>query len=192
MCRSELQRFVTIQHPGPCQTDANIRRTRTNQDDHDIIRGALPEASHGLMQFLPALRNGEAIVVGEGVSMPMPMRIRLSPLPDNRRPRSATASFTTAWSRDDDGRPEDRRALASWDPRRGLTTACDPAEASGLTSRRDRNGDCEAVAGLQIGGDSSTGRDDHRWRGSVDFSHWGVPRITDQAPTRSHRKYRPP
>ena len=27
----------------------------TNQDDQDIVRSALPEASHGLMNFLPAL-----------------------------------------------------------------------------------------------------------------------------------------
>ena len=43
-----------------CNTLFALRMT--NQDDQDIIRGALPEASHGLMKFLPALRNGEAIV----------------------------------------------------------------------------------------------------------------------------------
>ncbi|HEV2187241.1 MAG TPA: DUF87 domain-containing protein [Stellaceae bacterium] len=79
-----------------CNTLFALRMT--NQDDQDIIRGALPEASHGLMKFLPALRNGEAIVVGEGVSMPM--RICFSPLPDDCRPRSATASFTNAWAQD--------------------------------------------------------------------------------------------
>jgi hypothetical protein len=79
-----------------CNTLFALRMT--NQDDQDIIRGALPEASHGLMKFLPALRNGEAIVVGEGVSMPM--RICFTPLPDDCRPRSATASFTNAWAKD--------------------------------------------------------------------------------------------
>jgi hypothetical protein len=53
------------------------------------------------MNFLPALRNGEAIAVGEGVAMPM--RICFSPLPEDRRPRSATTSFTLAWSKDSDG-----------------------------------------------------------------------------------------
>jgi DNA helicase HerA-like ATPase len=100
-----------------CNTMFAMRMT--NQDDQDIIRGALPEASHGLMQFLPALRNGEAIVVGEGVSMPM--RIRFSPLPDNHRPRSATASFTTAWSRDVDGRSEVEQTVERW--RRGIRSA---------------------------------------------------------------------
>jgi hypothetical protein len=91
----------------------------TSQEDQDIVRGALPEASHGLMKFLPALRNGEAIVVGEGVSMPM--RICFEPLPDNKRPRSATASFTTAWSRDVDDRSEVEQTVERW--RRGVRHA---------------------------------------------------------------------
>ena len=73
----------------------------TSHEDQDIVRSAVPEASHGLMNFLPALRNGEAIAVGEGVAMPM--RICFSPLPDGRRPKSATTSFTMAWSKDNDG-----------------------------------------------------------------------------------------
>jgi uncharacterized protein len=81
-----------------CNTIFAMRMT--NQVDQDIVRGAVPEASHGLMNFLPALRNGEAIVVGEGVSMPM--RICFDTLPEDRRPRSATASFTTAWANDCD------------------------------------------------------------------------------------------
>jgi hypothetical protein len=72
----------------------------TSHEDQDIVRSAVPEASHGLMNFLPALRNGEAIAVGEGVAMPM--RICFSPLPEHRRPKSATASFTNAWSKDSD------------------------------------------------------------------------------------------
>jgi uncharacterized protein len=91
----------------------------TNQDDQDIIRGALPEASHGLMKFLPALRNGEAIVVGEGVSMPM--RICFAPLPDNQRPMSATASFTTAWAKDVSDRTGIDQTIERW--RRGVRHA---------------------------------------------------------------------
>lgn len=73
----------------------------TGQEDQDIVRGALPEASHGLMDFLPALRNGEAIAVGEGVSMPM--RICFTPPPEGFRPKSATASFVSEWSKEVDG-----------------------------------------------------------------------------------------
>jgi hypothetical protein len=100
-----------------CNTMFAMRMT--NQDDQDIIRGALPEASHGLMQFLPALRNGEAIVVGEGVSMPM--RICFTPLPDDCRPKSSTASFTSAWSSDDRSRSEVENTIDRW--RRGVRHA---------------------------------------------------------------------
>jgi DNA helicase HerA-like ATPase len=100
-----------------CNTLFALRMT--NQDDQDIVRGALPEASHGLMKFLPALRNGEAIVVGEGVSMPM--RICFQPLPDKHRPRSSTASFSTAWARDVDDRSEVEQTVERW--RRGVRHA---------------------------------------------------------------------
>jgi hypothetical protein len=81
-----------------CNTIFAFRMTA--QEDQEIVRGAVPEASHGLMNFLPALRNGEAIAVGEGVSMPM--RICFTPPPDGQRPKSATASFTGAWSAESD------------------------------------------------------------------------------------------
>ena len=96
-----------------CNTMFALRMT--NHDDQDILRDALSEASHGLMNFLPALRNGEAIAVGEGVSMPM--RICFSPLPDDSQPKSSTASFTGAWSRDIDGREAVIQTVERW--RRG-------------------------------------------------------------------------
>src|SRR5436309_11559939 len=42
-----------------CNTMFALRMT--NHEDKDILRDALSEASHGLRNFLPALRNGEAI-----------------------------------------------------------------------------------------------------------------------------------
>jgi DNA helicase HerA-like ATPase len=96
-----------------CNTMFALRMT--NHDDQDILRDSLSEASHGLMKFLPALRNGEAIAVGEGVSMPV--RICFSPLPDDCRPKSTTASFTAAWSRDIDDRAAVVLTVERW--RRG-------------------------------------------------------------------------
>jgi DNA helicase HerA-like ATPase len=87
----------------------------TSHEDQDIVRSAVPEASHGLMNFLPALRNGEAIAVGEGVAMPM--RICFAPLPEDRRPKSATTSFTGAWSKGSDG-SQIEQTVERW--RRGL------------------------------------------------------------------------
>lgn len=81
-----------------CNTIFALRMT--NHSDQDIVRRAVPEASNGLMDFLPALRNGEAIAVGEGVSVPM--RICFDLLAEQYRPKSATASFSAAWSQDTD------------------------------------------------------------------------------------------
>jgi hypothetical protein len=99
-----------------CNTIFALRMT--NHDDQEIVRGAVPEASHGLMNFLPALRNGEAIAAGEGVSMPM--RVCFDLLPENRRPKSATASFTGSWSQESEG-GQVERAIERW--RRGIRTA---------------------------------------------------------------------
>jgi uncharacterized protein len=87
----------------------------TGPEDQEIVRSAVPEASHGLLNFLPALRNGEAIAVGEGVSMPM--RIRFTLPAEDQRPKSATASFASAWSMDSDASPI-ARTVERW--RRGI------------------------------------------------------------------------
>jgi DNA helicase HerA-like ATPase len=99
-----------------CNTIFALRMT--NHDDQEIVRGAVPEASHGLMNFLPALRNGEAIAAGEGVSMPM--RVCFDQLPDDHRPKSATASFTGSWSQETEASQVDR-AVERW--RRGVRHA---------------------------------------------------------------------
>jgi DNA helicase HerA-like ATPase len=100
-----------------CNTLFALRMS--NHDDQDIVRNALPEASHGLMNFLPALRNGEAIVVGEGVSMPM--RIAFTPLNEDTSPKSATASFTGAWAVDVDDPTQLAYTVERW--RRGVRNA---------------------------------------------------------------------
>ncbi|MGF1627477.1 MAG: ATP-binding protein [Alphaproteobacteria bacterium] len=71
----------------------------TSQADQDFVRGALPDWSAGLMDLLPSLRNGEAVAVGEGVSVPM--RLVFDTLPPDRRPHGATAKFSERWQNDD-------------------------------------------------------------------------------------------
>ena len=97
-----------------CNTMFALRMT--NHEDQEILRDSLSEASHGLMDFLPALRNGEAIAVGEGVSMPM--RIAFNLLPEENRPKSSTASFSKAWSHDVDDQMAVRNTIERW--RRGV------------------------------------------------------------------------
>jgi uncharacterized protein len=90
----------------------------TDQEDQAIVRNAAPESSYGLLNFLPALRTAETIAIGEGVVLPM--RICLTPLPPERRPKSTAALFSEAWTRDIDGR-QIEEAIARW--RRGIRPA---------------------------------------------------------------------
>jgi DNA helicase HerA-like ATPase len=83
-----------------CNTVFAMRMS--NQKDQDFVRGALSESAMGLMDFLPSLRNAEAIAVGEGVSVPV--RICFDRLPEEHRPRSGTASFSAAWQSDAEDR----------------------------------------------------------------------------------------
>jgi DNA helicase HerA-like ATPase len=69
-----------------------------NQNDQEFIRATLWESARGLLDFLPSLRNSEAIAVGEGVSIPV--RLCFDNLPDAYRPKSGTAPFSSAWQDD--------------------------------------------------------------------------------------------
>ena len=79
-----------------CSTIFALRLS--NQRDQEFVSGAMSESAIGLMDSLPSLRNAEAIVVGEGVSVPF--RVNFDHLPDNYRPKSGTASFSSSWDRD--------------------------------------------------------------------------------------------
>jgi len=68
----------------------------SNEQDQVFVRRAMPENAAGLLATLPALRTQEAVVVGEGV--PVPMRIRMRELSGDERPRSDTARFSEVWS----------------------------------------------------------------------------------------------
>ena len=89
---SELAPAVLSQ----CNTIFALRLS--NNSDQDFVRGALRESTLGLLDFLPALRNAEAIAMGEGVSVPV--RLCFDNLPEDSRPLSGTASFSTAWTND--------------------------------------------------------------------------------------------
>lgn len=68
-----------------CGTIFSLRLT--NDVDRGHITGAASDNLKGLFDMLPVLRTGEAIIVGEAVSLPV--RTLISPPPINRRPDSA-------------------------------------------------------------------------------------------------------
>jgi DNA helicase HerA-like ATPase len=86
---SELSDTILSQ----CNTIFALRMS--NERDQSFVRNVVPEAALGLMNALPALRSQEAVVVGEGVTLPM--RIRFNNLPPEHRPASDTAVFSQSW-----------------------------------------------------------------------------------------------
>ena len=86
---SELDTTIVSQ----CNTTIAFRMT--NLRDQELVRGITTDGAHGLLDFLPSLSDAEAIIVGEGV--PVPLRVRFDHLPSERQPRSSTARFSSSW-----------------------------------------------------------------------------------------------
>jgi len=59
------------------------------------VKAAMPEGARGFLDTIPALRNREAIICGEGVAVPI--RVALDNLEPQRRPASNDPSFTDLW-----------------------------------------------------------------------------------------------
>ena len=93
-----------------CNTIFAMRMS--NQKDQEFVRGTLSESALGLLDSLPTLRTGEAIAVGEGVSVPV--RVRFDTLAEEHMPRSGTASFSAAWQTDDKGRDFAAAIIERW------------------------------------------------------------------------------
>lgn len=69
----------------------------SNNVDQARVRAALPDSLSGLVDTLPVLRTGEAIVMGEAA--PLPIRCRISLPPEGHRPTSEDPRVTEAWRR---------------------------------------------------------------------------------------------
>ncbi len=67
----------------------------TTERDQQFIRSAMPEWSKSLLDAVPSLRNQECIICGEGVSLPI--RVRIDRLDQSMLPASADPAFSSAW-----------------------------------------------------------------------------------------------
>jgi uncharacterized protein len=73
-----------------------ILSMRLNNDrDQAFVRAAMPEGARGFLDAIPALRNREMIICGEGVSIPI--RVSLDNLEENKRPASEDPLFSVLW-----------------------------------------------------------------------------------------------
>jgi hypothetical protein len=78
-----------------CNTVFALRMS--NDRDQEIVTSAITDTSSGLLEFLPALGQREALAFGDGVALPV--RIMFDELPAASLPRSTTARFTEHWQR---------------------------------------------------------------------------------------------
>jgi len=77
-----------------CGTIISMRLN--NDRDQEFVRAAMPEGARGFLDSIPALRNRECIVCGEGVAIPI--RVSFDNLEENKRPASEDPSFVELWS----------------------------------------------------------------------------------------------
>jgi len=70
----------------------------TTEADQKVCFAAASDGAMNLLELLPSLGDCEAVVIGQGV--PLPMRIRFQELEEGRMPRSQSARFSSAWRRE--------------------------------------------------------------------------------------------
>jgi len=76
-----------------CGTIISMRLN--NDRDQACVAAAMPEGARGFLDAIPALRNRECIVCGEGVAIPI--RVRFDDLEPEKRPASSDPSFAELW-----------------------------------------------------------------------------------------------
>jgi DNA helicase HerA-like ATPase len=86
---------------------------RLNNDrDQQFVKNAMPEGSRGFLDVIPALRNRECIVCGEGVSIPI--RVAFDDLERDRRPASSDPLFSDLWKQTGDEEQMVSRVVKRW------------------------------------------------------------------------------
>lgn len=87
---SEVDETVLSQ----CGTFFGLRLS--NPTDRAKVKGTLPDNLAGLMDMLPVLRTGEAIITGEAATLPIRTRITLP----EKRPNSSDPEISVQWKED--------------------------------------------------------------------------------------------
>ena len=75
----------------------------TNSSDQSIVKSMAPDNMNSLMNLLPSLRIGEAVIVGEAINIPTRVKLPLqSPRPDSSDP-DVIETWDREYISDDDG-----------------------------------------------------------------------------------------
>jgi DNA helicase HerA-like ATPase len=83
-----------------------------NERDQHFVKSAMPEGARGFLDVIPALRNRECIVCGEGVSIPI--RVAFDDLERDRRPASSDPLFSELWRQSGEEEAMVSRVVRRW------------------------------------------------------------------------------
>lgn len=101
---SELDDTVMSQ----CGTMCALRLS--NSQDQASIKAVVPDAMAGILDILPSLRTGEALVLGEAIAIPSRIRLPLI----EPRPKSDDPKVKERWQDARELKPEFQEAVYSW------------------------------------------------------------------------------
>jgi uncharacterized protein len=114
------QRPAEVDETVLSQCGTMIALRLSNPTDRARVKGTLPDNLSGLMDLLPVLRTGEALIAGEAARLPL--RCRITSPSEEHRPRSADPNVTVAWSQRRLAEGYDR-VVASWRAQRTTAVA---------------------------------------------------------------------
>ena len=81
----------------------------TNSSDQGIVKSSAPDNLNSLIDLLPSLRIGEAIVVGESIKIPSRVRIQLN----NPRPTSEDPKLVKCWTNEFKSENDDYKTVVT-------------------------------------------------------------------------------
>ncbi|MFR9234327.1 MAG: ATP-binding protein [Eisenbergiella massiliensis] len=81
----------------------------TNSTDQSIVKSMAPDNMNSLINLLPSLRIGEAVVVGEAIRIPSRIRLPIQ----NPRPDSADPKLFECWNKELEINDENYKAVVT-------------------------------------------------------------------------------
>jgi hypothetical protein len=93
-----------------CGTIISMRLN--NDRDQAFVKAAMPEGARGFLDSIPALRNRECIICGEGVAIPI--RVAFDNLDESKRPASEDPSFSELWRQSGGEEERVQRIVQRW------------------------------------------------------------------------------
>ena len=83
-----------------------------NERDQAVLRSTMPEIGKSFVEAIQALRNRECIICGEGVTIPM--RVRIDEINDKFKPSSDNPVFSDLWNNAEDETESIHRTTHRW------------------------------------------------------------------------------